>query len=1616
MAIVDDFNRFREPDDDGGHGGNSGGINLPTNFILLSPIGFSSKTSACAFLPVDQGYTQKLAYQNSKNLNLGNTIYEFSINTKVRFNGGNKWWALSHTGGATLLGASRALRINSYGQIVGVFICNDDQDDDGDDIIIPDPIPPSKPTIPSPTSALIYNYFVLENLSRSKKIFAYYSGSQNFNYTFNTTTSSADPGAGFFRLNSGSEGSDGTTNENQSTEMYIDIKNNQGEEDIITYLTSLSSSLAETNTPSTPYGEVQLFISGSGANQFYHRFNLQNVTFEGSNPAVDGYFKLDIVTIGSDPGSNPLSSSIAAGSGSDVEVRFFNDIIPGYHETEVTSLDKDYVVACVTQTASYGSGSISQPFAISWGMPESEFLNSDFYPTQPGYAWLWNDGYKVKHIKINNESFGGNILTDFVKKSDWSRFVLYNPFNAQGNLLHPSNGNYPETFYLHNVTKFTQYSHLFVNQENRETTFAVDSQNFASTNHNFLAEGKYIIDAKASGTVVEPIITTNISESLPQGYFPSASSNYPTEQFFRGWVDANYYSNGTLVGTGGNYSDPLRQFETGSTERDYDTAPAYLRSTIPFFINATSSYIPISSSDFETYSSQPNTIRVGPGLRTTGGDVLSYYYEETTGKILISGAEHLDTKKTENYIFNNLYDTELVAPSNETTTYITPDLSYIIEVKPSQSLWLSRGRDTTNAGDTNRYKYNRYLHRPYKAYVLLGTGSTDAGYGGDEFSSGIYGEGTVPVGPPVNEAVQIFMHYSQSSANLRSDGIYTFDTLLSEDVGLTASVNLSYRSDTYVPPTIYGQSEYGDNDSEYGGAGSGTDVLTWRTASLNVYKNSSILTTETVYIEPTDIETGRNITVKYPLTQNEIATGDTLKLSLEVDTTDTQAFNAALIATSYTMSIEGTVPPTDDKVPVTFNNYLELNDDCDPLVANIVNDRPNSRLQDVDYSSPISGSFYPVNFEQIIRDEAVRATVPESNYTQLSSINPRYAGSKSDSQQYNVFTEGDEGTFGRISNIDINKAYFGYFNKIYDLYPLLEGTTTLDIKYIFDANGNRFNPRLGSYNYYNLEGTFEDKSTLTLSTNALEDESLILLNTNHKVKHVGVLPTPILYTQIGGREYTGSISFTGINPPQPDPPDFNDYAFRASGSSNPSTNIRNFAGINNYDVSVSTNTSLNQLSPDNAISGSEINVTSSYDPNSGTITFPTDDFRAPEGSGNGKPLSDNYSFNFEHTFETTPIIKRLTKDSSGFWQWSGPQYDAGRVGNYYLRTLVDNKMATLTINDVILEFIHTNPNTSTGVSSHSVSYKSKFSRHVKRFSGYLRIDFHVNDIKNYMNANGLSYNLSSLLNGNGGSHSGTWVKCRWTIKATVKPRSSGFSQLPYFTQGDNIKISTGGFFGANSDGGRFQNYFYPSATPHSGIQFDRFILSNTKSNPPEGATPPYWKVVANTTGSILEMQSQKVNEAYDNALKQVDIPYIPSTWPKFPFGQEPSFVTFPNITKLWSLELGDEIKFENDENKVHQIIDISPPAESGNLRVTVTPPIKDFTTDFDFFVVRRFIEEKGTVILNTPKPYFPSISGSVTTVIPSTSPGIILPEFPVKEIDIDPNLIIKDLEDKKLIE
>ncbi len=74
------------------------------------------------------------------------------------------------------------------------------------------------------------------------------------------------------------------------------------------------------------------------------------------------------------------------------------------------------------------------------------------------------------------------------------------------------------------------------------------------------------------------------------------------------------------------------------------------------------------------------------------------------------------------------------------------------------------------------------------------------------------------------------------------------------------------------------------------------------------------------------------------------------------------------------------------------------NTDCDSLINNVNKERPNPFLQDVDYATSTTR---PVNYNALATNTATKATVPESFYTQESSIRPRYLGANLTSPDFN---------------------------------------------------------------------------------------------------------------------------------------------------------------------------------------------------------------------------------------------------------------------------------------------------------------------------------------------------------------------------------------------------------------------------------------------------------------------------------------------------------------------------------------------------------------------------------------------------------------------------------------
>jgi len=92
----------------------------------------------------------------------------------------------------------------------------------------------------------------------------------------------------------------------------------------------------------------------------------------------------------------------------------------------------------------------------------------------------------------------------------------------------------------------------------------------------------------------------------------------------------------------------------------------------------------------------------------------------------------------------------------------------------------------------------------------------------------------------------------------------------------------------------------------------------------------------------------------------------------------------------------------------------------------------------------------------------------------------------------------------------------------------------------------------------------------------------------------------------------------------------------------------------------------------------------------------------------------------------------------------------------------------------------------------------------------------------------------------------------------------------------------------------------------------------------------------------------------------------------------PFFSGFNSIRDEFTLQRGDEFRFEANEALVHQVVDVN--LANGRIYATVFPEVST-ETDIDSFLIRRYVPDATSVLLDTDKP-----GGA-------TSDGFIKPEF-----------------------
>ncbi len=780
--------------------------------------------------------------------------------------------------------------------------------------------------------------------------------------------------------------------------------------------------------------------------------------------------------------------------------------------------------------------SYSEPYNIPVGTNESTFLLDSVHPQNEGYAWLWNDGYKVKHIKITHGTQNNETIEPYINTSQVISFLLTGAKNASGNYMYtPSELSTVESYKIANSTQKQgvltniNYNLLSIDQDNLLTSFAVDSDNRSFLNFNFSATGDYIWYATASGRLDSPVSSSEFSRSLAQGYFPANIQDFGHRQIIRGWSHANYYVGDNLIDFTGTENDNLNQFHTGSTERDNDSDNSYDASTLPFFINAPYQAVQIISASFKEYTGQSRTIQIGPiysgssvnelydgnsvyenavydGESTPG--TLSYFYKEDTNEILIQDPQNIEFIPKTNTVQYDFKRNVKLVDLNSDTTYTTAE-GHEIRVGNGEELWLHRGyQQDPNVGDGNIWNYNKYLHRPYKIYMVTVTGSN-----------------SLP-----SYVKETYVSFSSSLAsNRRDDGAYIFATTPVETIGFSASITLTASSP--YPIEGYDEATYGDPFDEYDAVSNPTPpIVTWETASLKLYKGNTsnlgiVIAEEFINYDTSSLAGDNKITLTTDIAPEDISLNDALRLAVCVHTeSQSTTPNSALLVTEYSMSISASTPDTPDLVPTYLDNILLTPEDCNPVQGNATEIRPSSVVMDVDYANDIT---HPINFNQLINFTALKAAIPDSHYSSRTSISPRYNGTKTTADDVNTI-EGAVDTYGKLPVIDYERAFFAYCDQLIDLYPLVNDKTLFNIKYLIDANGNALQPNRSKFTGFDVRGTWDELGLGRVGVNQVAGSTQFdTLNGLQNIFKVAKQPIPILYSQDSSITYHNFIPIIG---------------------------------------------------------------------------------------------------------------------------------------------------------------------------------------------------------------------------------------------------------------------------------------------------------------------------------------------------------------------------------------------------------------------------------------------------------------------------------------------------------
>lgn len=486
----------------------------------------------------------------------------------------------------------------------------------------------------------------------------------------------------------------------------------------------------------------------------------------------------------------------------------------------------------------------------------------------------------------------------------------------------------------------------------------------------------------------------------------------------------------------------------------------------------------------------------------SGNNSMFYYYRE--GILYIDGSENVSEPKYLNLDAPTISRTTRIksrtAPQINGGIFITPEGESIPhgvndEIYASHNYFgeTNIDRDVNSERYKDSWWYDTEAHRAYKIYTVLTYTATTNILGTDYYDW---------------QVANSYIVYKEALQD-PNDGIYTFSAAPVQDLSVTASA-------TFASPQ---------------------GLNTWGRAELNLYFNNTVYTSSYV-LSPNTIADTINIRTTIPA--SSISVNDTLKLSFRVD--DDSFVVDPLIVTEYSMSLStpGGSSQAESYLGLTTGLGLDKDPDCQPTLNNAVDSRLSIHIQDVDYSngSSISGSgiLLPQNINLLRKNQAEKASTPDSNYTQTSFTGIRYTGTKTVRNEINEYTTGEPlYNLGPIPNVKSLNSYIAYFNKIIDPYPNLNKKTALFVKYLVDSNSDIFDPSLSDINLSNFKDTFkirdyDNMPTRTLLSIQNIDESKELKDleeTTPPVFSTGIYPSPILFSQNSSTTNASSIPLVG---------------------------------------------------------------------------------------------------------------------------------------------------------------------------------------------------------------------------------------------------------------------------------------------------------------------------------------------------------------------------------------------------------------------------------------------------------------------------------------------------------